>query len=479
VPPKGLLEVLQTGQGQIEKYQVRKRWYISYREPIYDGKQLVGAVGVFDDISKMETLTSDLATYQQLLHENELLLNTSSLGIAVMDTDGNIVRQNEQFQQFYFLIMYDDYERTQFRNAFQTIQQHKQQEKILYIQTKQQQRLKCRLTSIPSTYNNNTERIIVQLEDITDEYEQQKQMMRFKQHIRHFFSLRHFDAIPISKAFEERLQHIAKVNAPVLLIGNIGTGRSITAKQIIKYSDRQMMPFIEIDCIGLTKKQLEQLLFSIYDPPPLLTLAAGGTLFIKNIDYLPISLQQRFVPVIKRMNELNIRLITSISQTEDPPPQIDEQLYYLINAITLTHPPLTKRTDHSKEVIQQLLENLCEKHNRTITLPEESIQFLIQHDWPENFHSIANLLEYFCLHVKADIWQPILFQQLEVNIANKPIIVNSIFPLKDAVKTVEKEMLKLLIEKNISYRQMAKILDVNPSTVVRKVKNLEVESIDS
>ena len=117
MPPKGILQVLQTGQGQIEKYKVRKRWYISYREPIYDGKQLVGAVGVFDDISKMETLTSDLETYRQLLRENEMLLNTSNLGIAVMNTSEDILRQNEQFQQFHLSLLYEDYERSRFRKA--------------------------------------------------------------------------------------------------------------------------------------------------------------------------------------------------------------------------------------------------------------------------------------------------------------------------------------------------------------------------
>lgn len=475
VPPKGLLQVLQTGQGQIEKYKVRKRWYISYREPIYDGKQLVGAVGVFDDISRMEALTSDLDTYRQLLRENELLLNSSSLGIAVMAANGDILRQNEDFQQLYFSIMYEDYERNQFRKAFEEVI-HKQQETIIHIQNKQRRKLKCRFSAIQHAQGASTERIIVQIEDITADYEQQQQTMLLKQHIRQFFALRHIETIPISPEFEERLTHVAKVNAPILLIGDKGTGRTVTAKQIIKYSERHLMPFIEVDCANASKKQLEQVLFSMYDPPPLFTLAAGGTLYMKNIDHLPIHLQKKFIPILQVLNELNIRLITSIG--DDSIQHLDEQLYYSINAISLSHPPLKERPEQAKQVIIFLFAQLCEKHDRQVTLPEESLTFLLNNDWLCNFYSIAVLLEHLCLNLAADVWHPTHFLNEKINVANKPIIVNTIFPLKDAINEVEKEMLLLLIEKNISYRQMAKILEVNPSTIVRKIKKIEEGSYD-
>lgn len=474
VPPKGLLQVLQTGQGQIEKYKVRKRWYISYREPIYDRKQLVGAVGVFDDISKMEALTSDLETYRQLLRENEMLLNTSHLGVAVMDTNGEILRQNERFQHLYLSLIYDDYQRSQFRNTFQRVVNGIQKDKSIHIQTKQQRWLKCRFSSIQGAEENSIDRIIVQVEDITSEREQQQKTLLLTQHLRHFFTVKAIDSIPISDEFEERLQHIAKVNAPVLLIGDRGTGRSVTARHIIRYSERHMMPFIEIDCTSYTKNQLEQLFFNVYNPPPLLTLAAGGTLFIKNIDYLPAQLQEKFIHMLEKLNGLNIRLITSISS--EPSDYLNEQLYYSINAIRLMHPPLRERPQHTKEVIMHLLRHLCDKHNRQITLPEESLTFLMNYSWVANFHSIQMRLEHYCLHLKADIWHPQYFQAKQIsNTTNKPIIVNTILPLKDAVNEVEKALLILLMEQNISYRQMAKILEVNPSTIVRKIRKTEVE----
>ena len=480
VPPKGLLQVLQTGQGHIEKYKVRKRWYISYREPIFDGKQLVGAVGVFDDISKVETLTSDLETYRQLLRENEMLLNTSNLGVAVMDKNGDILRQNEQFQQLYLSIMYEDYQRSQFRNTFQEVLNEGRKEKIIHIHNKQQRLLKCRFSSISGAEANSIDRIIIQIEYITAEYDQQQQTILLTQQIRHFFTARATESISISTEFEERLHHIAKVNAPILLIGEHGTGRSVTARKIIRYSERHMMPFIEIDCADYTKKQLEQLFFNIHDPPPLLSLATGGTLFIKNIDYLPTQLQEKFIQMLEKINTLNIRLITSISHHDELPNHLNEKLYYSINAIRLTHPPLKERTEQAKQVITHLLHQLCDKHNRQVTLPEESMTFLLNSHWIENFYSIKRILEHFCLHLQADIWHPLHFQNEHAHtvkdFAHKPIIVNTIFPLKDAVNEVEKELLLLLIEKNISYRQMAKILDVNPSTIVRKIRKMEVNS---
>ena len=483
VPPKGLLQVLQTGQGQIEKYKVRKRWYISYREPIYDGKQLVGAVGVFDDISKMETLTSDLETYRQLLRENEMLLNTSNLGIAVMNTSEDILRQNEKFQQFHLSLLYEDYERSRFRKAFQDVVSKKQRDKTVHIKTKKQRWLKCRFSTIQSADTDSIDRIIVQVEDITTQYEKQQHSMLLAQHIRHVFALKSSNFIPLNAEFDERLQHIAKVNAPVLLIGEQGTGRTTTAKQIIRYSDRHMMPFIEVDCTAYEKKQLEQLFFTIYDSPPIFSLAEGGTLFIKNIEYLPKDFHEKFMYLLKKLSSLNIRLITSMSPSSEMKKHLNEQLYYSINAIQLIHPPLNERYDHTKQVINQLFQQLCEKHNRQVTLPAESLSFLIQQQVINGFHSIQSILEYFCLHLQADIWQPAHFQDKQAQsitcATNKPVVVNTIFPLKEAVREVEKELLLLLIEQNISYRQMAKILDVNPSTIVRKIRRMKDMEVDS
>ncbi|WP_458463312.1 hypothetical protein, partial [Paenibacillus sp.] len=161
---------------------------------------------------------------------------------------------------------------------------------------------------------------------------------------------------------------------------------------------------------------------------------------------------------------------------------LNEQLYYSINAIRLVHPPLAERSGHTRQVITQLLDQLCEKHDRQITLPEESLTFLMHNHWIAGFHSIRTLLEQFFLYLQADVWQPSHFQshqhQKNTGTINKPIIVNTIFPLKEAVNAVEKELLLLLMEKNISYRQMAKILDVNPSTIIRKIRKMEVDSYD-
>lgn len=471
VPPKGLLEVLQSGQGQTEKYKVRKRWYVSYREPIYDGMQLVGAVGVFDDISRMESLTSELDTYRQLLRENELLLNTSSLGIAIMQHNNTVIRQNERFKQHYISIMYDDYNREQFRKTFEHALK-KQQEKTLTIQNKQGQVLHCRFTPIENLNLKTPDRIIVQIEDNSATFEQHHRMQNLQNNIQHIFSLRHTESVPISAAFEERLAHISKVNTPILLLGAQGTGRSVTAKQIIHYSERNCMPFITIDCAQQTAKQLELMLFGIYEVPPIFALATGGTLYIKNIDYLPLELQKKLVPALKALTNLNIRLITSMS--ENSIINIFEPLYYTINAITLDHPPLKDRHEQAKQVIVMMLQHLCAKHNRKITLSEESLDFLVYNEWLCNFQTIKTLLEHLCLHSPSDVWHPTHFLQEAAKITNKPITVNSIFPLKDAVNEVEKEMLSLLMKKNLSYRQMAKILDVNPSTIVRKIKKLKV-----
>ena len=491
VSPKGLLRVLQTGTGHIEKYKVGNRWYVSYREPIYDGKQLVGAVGVFDDISKIEKLSTELATIQQLVKENKTLLENSLDGVAIVDGKGSILQQNNLFHQMHLALMINKEQQLKF---YQTI------DKAIHSQTPCQFDAfmnnnlcyRFRFNPIKEEEKNQLQQIFVRIQDITDQTNTSFRLTNYQKISKHFLqSKRNEPFIHVSKEMKDvatKLKKIVKVNAPVLIQGEIGTGQSTIANQIVIQSDRKEAPFIIIDCKKKRKQELENILFSPM-LNQLLSILNGGTIYFKNIDYLPLSLQERLADLLSQqvsntqqgfIEKLHdIRIISSVSQeitfTGDAP--FSERLYYLINAMTIRVPTLHERPEDTHAILDHLIDLLSEKYDRDIVLTKEALQFITSRRWVYNLAEIKELLEQ-CIrsHSTKKIDISLLTDKIQhtKQSPDKPIVVNQLMPLKLAKEVMEKELIELVQKQNISYRKMAKILEVNPSTIIRKIQKLSL-----
>ncbi|MGX9134606.1 sigma 54-interacting transcriptional regulator [Rummeliibacillus sp. JY-2-4R] len=492
VSPKGLLRVLQTGIGHIEKYRVGNRWYVSYREPIYDGKQLVGAVGVFDDISKIEKLSTELATIQQLVKENKTLLENSLDGVAIADGKGSILQQNNLFHQMHLALMVNKEQQLKF---YQTI------DEVIHSQTPCQYDAlmnnnlcyRFRFNPIKEEEKNQLQQIFVRIQDITEQTNMSFHLTNYQKISKHFLQSKRIEPfIHVSKEMKEvasKLKKIVKVNAPVLIQGEIGTGRSTIANQIVIQSDRKEAPFIIIDCKSKRKQELENILFSPM-LNQLLSILNGGTIYFKNIDFLPLSLQERLADLLSQQaintqqgfieKIHDIRIISSISQEisfigEAP---FSERLYYLINAMTIIVPTLQERPEDTHAILGHLIDLLSEKYDRDIVLTKEALQFITSRKWVYNLAEIKELLEQ-C--IRSNSTTKIDISLLSDKIRNakqttdKPIVVNQLMPLKLAKEVMEKELIELVRKQNISYRKMAKILEVNPSTIIRKVQKLALD----
>lgn len=486
VPPRGLLRVLQTGKGHVEKYQVGKRWYISHREPIYDGKQLVGAVGVFDDISKMETLSTELETVKRLAKENQTLLSNSLDGVAIIDEKGTILQQNALFHQMNLTILFD---KQQHLKLFELLQeslrsntQHVYEEYIARVNAI----YKISFTPIHEEQKQQPTQIFVRIQDMTEQKKISHQLEKLQELNAYFLRLKPDERFIYSsdemKGIANKIKKMVKVNAPVLLKGDIGTGRSTIARQIILQSGRKNAPFLEIDCRGKSYKDLEHLLFNS-KANSFIRMLSDGTIYFKNIDFLPFPLQNRLAELLSHQSVSNqldtkvvdIRLIASVSNdlsfTGEKP--FCEQLYYLLNAFTITVPPLSYRIEDVKLIMQQFIETLNKKYDTETWITEDAMEFISRKKWKQNLQELKDFIEQIMvispnqiINLKCIIeYLQEYEQQLE-----KPIVVNQIIPLKQAKEVVEKELIELVSTQNISYRKMAKILEVNPSTIIRKVQ---------
>ena len=301
----GLLRVLKTGKGHVEKYALQDRWFITYREPIYNGKQLIGTVSVFDDISKIESLTSELQLYKELVQENDALMANSEHGVGILDSKGTVLRENEQFHHFYVAILYNEQLRTKLFTLLQQVSHMQKPSYTTNFHLDDGRTLNLRFARIP---DDAQKRIIIRIRDETTEYNFNVKAERLRNSVHHYFSVPYNERLvattPDMQRVIEKIDSAAKGSAPVMILGEHGSGRSIIAAEIVRRSDRNDELFIEIDCMKESRERLEHLIFakkhfSYY----FIQVVKNGTLFFKNIDYLPLDMQKRLAQLIIHQSE--------------------------------------------------------------------------------------------------------------------------------------------------------------------------------
>jgi len=277
----------------------------------------------------------------------------------------------------------------------------------------------------------------------------------------------------------EKIDSAAKGSAPVMILGEHGSGRSIIAAEIVRRSNRNDELFIEIDCMKESREHLEHLIFakkhfSYY----FIQVVKNGTLFFKNIDYLPLDMQKRLAQLIIHQSEreaadleiLNARLLASMQQPVQFE-RFDEQLFYLLNTISITMPSVQERTEELPLIFEQFLATLNDKYARRLYMSQAALDTLcavaLQHSIAYAKHCLMEVVSYFDGQIidAAHIQQP-----ADKQLAQQAIIINELLPLKETIELVEKEVLRLASAKHSSYRKIAKQLEVNPSTIVRKIK---------
>ncbi|WP_139992057.1 sigma 54-interacting transcriptional regulator [Kurthia sp. Dielmo] len=476
----GLLRVLKTGKGHVEKYALQDRWFITYREPIYNGKQLIGAVSVFDDISKIESLTSELQLYKELVQENDALMANSEHGVGILDSKGTVLRENEQFHHFYVAILYNEQLRTKLFTLLQQVSHMQKPSYTTNFHLDDGRTLNLRFARIP---DDAQKRIIIRIRDETTEYNFNVKAERLRNSVHHYFSVPYNERLvattPDMQRVIEKIDSAAKGSAPVMILGEHGSGRSIIAAEIVRRSDRNDELFIEIDCMKESRERLEHLIFakkhfSYY----FIQVVKNGTLFFKNIDYLPLDMQKRLAQLIIHQSEreaadleiLNARLLASMQQPVQFE-RFDEQLFYLLNTISITMPSVQERTEELPLIFEQFLATLNDKYARRLYMSQAALDTLcavaLQHSIAYAKHCLMEVVSHFDGQIidAAHIQQP-----TDKQLVQQAIVINELLPLKETIELVEKEVLRLASAKHSSYRKIAKQLEVNPSTIVRKIK---------
>lgn len=289
---------------------------------------------------------------------------------------------------------------------------------------------------------------------------------------------------------------VAPVNSTILILGESGVGKEVVARFIHRQSRRRGGPFVNINCGAIPASLLESELFG-YEAgaftgarregkPGMIEVASGGTLFLDEISELPSDLQVKLLQVIQERRltrvggvkpvDVDIRIIAATNR--DLPAMVRKgefraDLFYRLNVVPITVPPLRERPDDVIPLIYHFLDRLNKTHAYHKTISEEAREILTAYSWPGNVREVENLIERLVVTVEGDeITADDLPQHVrEGRIADRARVkVGGVMPLRKAVEEVERQIIELALAEHRSTYKIAALLGVNQSTVVRKIK---------
>lgn len=278
---------------------------------------------------------------------------------------------------------------------------------------------------------------------------------------------------------------ISPSDIPILINGEIGTGKSLFAKAIHKESNRKGK-FIAINCSLVLTDLLEEKLFGAFE------LANQGTLFLDEIGNLPISTQQKLAKVLKsgivekldtkEPIKFDTRIIGSTSKELGDmikSGEFNEELYFELNTALITIPPLRDRKEDIPDLIETFMCEFSLKNNMAnIQITPEAIDMLIDYPWEGNEMQLKNIVERFVILSQGKI---VDVDSIPFDVVNHTSEITDIrsrddlkkiydLNLKDAVENFEKEIIKnTLIATGGNKSKAAKILKVKRSTLHYKL----------
>ncbi|KKK63207.1 hypothetical protein LCGC14_2996600, partial [marine sediment metagenome] len=214
----------------------------------------------------------------------------------------------------------------------------------------------------------------------------------------------------------QMLEKVIPTKSNILILGDSGTGKGVIAEIIHSNSPRAEKPFLSINCSAIPDTLLESELFgykkgaftgAYSDKLGLIVAADGGTLFLDEIGDMPAALQAKLLKVIEsgevlrlgdvRAMSVDVRIIAATNKDIKSfveSGRFRDDLYYRLNVIELTIPPLNERKDDIPLLAMHFLDIFCRKHNSAVkSIDDRAMKELMAYAWPGNVRELANMIE--------------------------------------------------------------------------------------
>lgn len=288
---------------------------------------------------------------------------------------------------------------------------------------------------------------------------------------------------------------VAQVDSTILILGETGVGKGIMARYIHQESSRHKHNIIEINCGAIPDNLIESELFGYEEgaftgankggKKGVIELADDGTLFLDEIADLSLNVQVKLLHFLQdgsfrrvggnKAIRVNTRIIAATNQELlqlVKEKKFREDLYYRLNVVPITIPPLRHRKEDIAVLVDCFLLQLNLKYQMNKSISRDVYQNLLHYAWPGNVRELENLIERLVVTSEGRV---VTIEDLPSYLLNREqsvhgIVVKNIFPLKEAVEDLERQLVTMAYKTYKNTYKCAEILKVNQSTIVRKLK---------
>lgn len=342
-----------------------------------------------------------------------------------------------------------------------------------------------------------------EIEELLEKYSTQIRKLTNTQTNRNTMQQVDFDGKNVNRVIAKNvIDKIAKVDTTALIVGETGTGKNLTAKQIHMLSKRRNGPFVQINCASLPDSLFESELFG-YEKGSftgatskgksgLINSAESGTLFLDEIGEMPLHLQTKLLHFLQSKTYMpigardsiysDVRIIAATNKDLEhlvAEGMFRSDLFYRLNILTVSLPPLRECQDDIEDLANYFLNKFNEKYHTNKRLSNEILNSFSQYSWPGNVRELENLIERLViLSERKFIEEKDLPQKMmEPQPTSSASYLSKHSTMPEILEDIEKKMIIDALEKENSTRKAANLLGVTQSLLMRRVKKYNINLI--
>ena len=291
----------------------------------------------------------------------------------------------------------------------------------------------------------------------------------------------------------ELAERVAESDATVLIRGESGTGKGVVAEAIHGWSKRSERPFSTVSCPSLSSALLQSELFghvkgaftgAVGTKAGRIEVTEGGTLFLDEVGDLPGEIQPRLLRFLQtreyervgdpKTRKANVRLIAATNRDLEEAVgdgTFREDLFYRLNVVTLTIPPLRERPEDLEDYADHFLQFFAARYGRpSLRYTQEAMDYIMRHDWPGNVRELQNAIERATILSVGEEVTPESLPRTDASsngatdLAPVPALGGELVSLEE----MERRYILHVLAKTESIEEAAETLDVAPSTLWRR-----------
>lgn len=294
----------------------------------------------------------------------------------------------------------------------------------------------------------------------------------------------------------ELVLRIAASDATVLIHGESGTGKEVIAKAIHYASPRDDKAFVAVNCAALPEPLLESEIFghvkgaftgATTHKKGLFEEAHGGTFLLDEIGEMPPSLQVKFLRVLQEAEvrpvgsnqpqTVDVRVLAATNRDLGQLMQqgkFREDLFYRLNVIPVTIPPLRERREDIPALAEHFLQRFGRKQGRSLRLTADTVERLLHYPWPGNVRELENTMERMAILAHNETLRP---EDLPAHIATgRPLGAAPPLPRAQTLAEIEKaHILHTLEHCGWNHSRTAEVLGIGRTSLWRKLKEYQIE----